>query len=208
MVRLAIIVVVALTAVARAEAERPPDPPSVVAEDDDPGFNLFGFRFNIGALPIGGVRNLTLSLGLGVEHPVFTKTRVFGEYEWMWISRQDPRSVDPYPYMATAPRPDEHGTGHRAMLGLRRELIAKNLGSKLRLYVDGELGGGLALANDNMSGVQVLPTAFGGMRAGYDIYTRNEESPSRTFEIEFLLRAIAIREGMGMSFGLGMAWGN
>ena len=105
------------------------------------------------------------------------------------------------------PRPEDYASGHRAALGLRRELIGKG-GSKVRLFLDGELGASVALVNDNMTGVAVVPAIFTGLRVGYDMYSRNDDSPSRTFETAIMLRAIALREGLGMMFGIGMFWGN
>jgi hypothetical protein len=173
------------------------------ADDDDPGFNMLDTRFSMGALPTDSGPAITVSLGLGVEHPVFKKTRVFGEYEWMWLwDRPTERA-----YMISPPPPERHGTGHRAMLGLRRELLGKG-GHSFRAFLDGELGAGLALTNDNMRGVSTLPTGLVGLRAGYDVYSREDDSPSRTFEFEILLRMIAVPDGLGMLFGLGMAWGN
>ena len=165
-----------------------------VARADD-AFNMFGFRMSAGALPIDGGDTLTISLGLGVEHPVFKKTRVFGEYEWMWLRERDPTM------------PERHGNGHRASVGLRRELVGVGK-RQLRLYVDAELGGGLALTNDEMAGFALVPAGFVGLRTGYDLYSRADDSPSRTFELELLLRAIAIRDGAGMLIGVGMLWGN
>lgn len=199
--KLAALVLVALAAVAEAS---PPDPDEYIEEPvDDPAFNMLGFRMSFGALPLHDARTMSLSVGIGVEHPVFKKTRVFGEYEWLWLMRSDPRAVE-----SMTPRPDEHGSGHRTLLGLRRELVSKRVSRTFSLFVDGELGGGIALANDNMRGLELLPTAFVGLRGGYDFYSPREDSPSRTFEAEFLLRAIAIEQGVGMLFGVGMFWGN
>jgi len=170
---------------------------------DDPGFNMLDIRFAMGGLPVEGAPSLTVSLGLGVEHPVFKKTRVFGEYEWMWLFDRPTERT----YMIDPPPPERHGTGQRAMLGLRRELFGKGRHA-FRAFVDGELGGGLALTNDNMSGLHTLPTGFIGLRAGYDVYSREDESPSRTFEFELLFRTLIVPDGYGGLFGLGMAWGN
>ena len=186
-----------------ASAHPVDEPPASSDDDDDPGFNMLGFRFTVGALPLDGAQATALSLGLGVEHPVFQKTRVFGEYEWLWLFRNDQRAID-----SMAPRPEEHGSGHRTLVGLRRELKGKRLSSAFSLFLDGELGGGVALVNDNMTGLELMPTAFLGLRGGYDFYSRNHDSPSRTFEAEFLLRAVAVQDGIGVLFGVGMFWGN
>lgn len=196
MVKLTLVAVVlaATTAVAQAQES---------GGDDSPAFNMLDMRFGIGGLPIAGERETTVSLGLGVEHPVFTKTRVFGEYEWMWLFQGPSTRTD----MLNPPPPERHGTGQRAVLGLRRELLGKG-GHSIRAFLDGELGGGLALTNDNMNGFAALPTGFAGLRAGYDVYSRVDNSPSRTFEFELLYRFIAVPDGFGMMFGIGMAWGN
>ena len=107
--------------------------------------------------------------------------------------------------MASAP--EHHGSGHRAVAGLRRELIGKGR-SSMHAFVDGEVGGGFMLANDSMFGVEMLPTGFVGMRLGYDLYSHNDDSPSRTFELELTTRLLVVAEGVGFITGLGMAWGN
>jgi len=202
MVKLVALVLVSLTAVASAEALQPDE--YVEAEPEpNPAFNMFGFRFSAGALPIDGSHTVVLSVGLGVEHPVFKKTRVFGDYEWLWLSRVDERDIN-----SVVPRPERHGNGHRTSLGLRRELVGKRLGSTVRMFIDGEVGANVALVNDNMTGVAFLPGALGGLRFGYDVYSRSDSSPSRTFEAEVLVRAIAIQHGAGALLGVGMFWGN
>jgi hypothetical protein len=176
---------------------------AVANADNGPAFNMFGFRMSAGALPLDGNRATVLSAGLGVEHPVFKKTRVFGEYEWLWVTWIDERAVD-----TGVIRPERHGNGHRASLGFRRELKAKDLGRSVRLFIDGELGGNVALTNDNMSGVGMRPGGLVGMRFGYDVYSGVDSSPSRTFEAEFLVRAIVVEHGAGALVGIGLAWGN
>ncbi len=182
--------------------EPPPPDDSVIATDEQPGFNMFGFDAAIGAQPRDGQSAVAMSLGLGVEHPVFKRTRVFGEYAWLWWQQRDSSER-----AGTAPRPDRDATGHRASLGLRRELKAKD-GRTMRLFVDGELGGSVALVNDSMEGAELVPAGFFGLRAGYDLYSRRDSSPSRTFETALFLRTIGTRDGVGITFGLGMAWGN
>jgi hypothetical protein len=164
---------------------------------------MFGFRMSAGALPLDGARARVLSVGLGVEHPVFKKTRMFGEYEWLWVTWIDERALD-----TGVIRPERHGNGHRASFGLRREIKAKNAGRRLRMFIDGELGGNVALMNDNMSGMTVVPGGLVGLRFGYDVYSDRSDSPSRTFEAELLVRAIVIERGAGAMIGLGLLWGN
>lgn len=208
MVKTALLVVVALTAVASGRPPPPPDddydPPEVASESDSPAFNMFGVGFQVAALPMNGSGALAMSIGLSIEHPVFRVTRVAAEYDWLWLRRPPVRQPSGMPMI---PRPEDHGTGHRASLSLRRELLGKGSGSA-RMFIDGELGGTVVLANDNMTGVSVLPGVFTGVRFGYDIYTSRDSSPSRTFETAFLLRLTGMRDGLGVSFGLGMFWGN
>jgi hypothetical protein len=173
-------------------------------EEDEPTFNMLGFRTSVGALPLDGTRTGTFSLGLGVEHPVFRRTRIFGEYEWLWLyGEQSERAMD-----TVDVRPERYGNGHRASVGLRRELFGVSPARSFRVFLDGEIGGGLALANHNVDGLLFLPAGFAGLRFGYDIYSRNDDSPSSTFEIELLFRAITIAGGTGVMFGVGMLWGN
>lgn len=183
MVKITLGLLVALTATAAAESDD---------EDTSPAFNMFGFDVSVGGLPVNGMDTTVVALGLSVEHPAFTRTRVLGEYSWLWLQQRDA---------------DEHGSGHRTALGLRRELIGKGGGSK-RAFLDGELGASVALVNDTMTGVSVLPGVFTGLRVGYDLYSRRDDSPSRTFESAILLRATALQDGFGVSVGLGMFWGN
>jgi hypothetical protein len=171
-------------------------------DDDDPGFNMLETRFAFGTMPIhDGASSLTVSLGLGVEHPVFKRTRVFGEYEWLWLASTP---VDP---ALMASEPEHNGSGHRAVLGLRRELVGKG-SHAMHLFVDGEVGGGLGIVDDSMFGMRMLPTGFVGMRAGWDIYSHKDDSPSRTFEMNLLVRVLAVSDGVGVMTGIGMAWGS
>lgn len=203
MVKLVALTLMTLTAIAAASPPPPDDYVEAETVETDPAFNMFGFRMGAGALPLDGIRTTVLSIGLGVEHPVFKKTRVFGEYEWLWLSWLDERAAT-----SMVPRPEHTGTGHRASFGVRRELLGKNLGRTVRTFIDAELGAGFALVNDNMYGVTFVPSGLGGLRFGYDVYSRSDDSPSRTFEIELMFRAIVIDHGAGGMAGLGMAWGN
>jgi hypothetical protein len=200
MVKTIALALVSLTAVAAADSDVEDD---YYEDDDEPAFNMLGFRLGAGMLPVEGLRTTMFSVGLGVEHPVFDKTRVFGEYEWLWLSRIDERAMQ-----TMSIRPERHASGHRATAGLRRELVAKNMSRSLRLFLDGEIGGGVALVNDNLSGVALVPAGIVGLRVGYDVYSRSDDSPSRTFEAELLVRGIAIEHGLGVLVGIGMLWGN
>lgn len=206
MVKQALLVVAAHAALlgAHARADEYIDDEYIAEDDDSPAFNMFGFDMEVGVVPHEGANALAMSIGLAVEHPVFTRTRVFGEYDWLWIS---PRDTGTRAMVGMSPRPERHASGHRASLGLRRELKAKG-GGHMRLFIDGELGGGVALVNDSMAGATLAPSGFVGLRLGYDLYSRRDSSPSRMFETAIVLRAVGVRDGVGIVFGLGMYWGN
>lgn len=208
MVTRTLIAVVGLVALSSLAQARPPEEPideytEEPVDDDSPAFNMLGFRASFGALPDDGQRATAFALGIGVEHPVFTRTRVFGEYDWLWLSHQDERAMN-----SVVARPERYASGHRTSIGLRRELVAKNLNRSVRMFIDAELGGGLALVDDSMRGLKLLPMGIAGLRLGYDIYTSSDESPSRTFEAEVSWRTIAVEDGFGAMFGVGLLWGN
>lgn len=200
-----LVVLVALSSLAHARPVEEPydDYSEEPADDDSPAFNMLGFRMSFGALPDDGQRATVFALGLGVEHPVFTKTRVFGEYDWLWLAPQDARAMD-----SVVARPERYASGHRASVGLRRELIAKSVSRNVRMFIDTELGGALALVDDNMRGLKLMPMGIAGLRLGYDIYTSSDDSPSSTFEAEVSWRAIAVEDGFGAMLGVGLLWGN
>jgi len=160
---------------------------SAYADDEA---SSFGFRIGFGVLPIDRQLTSTVSLGLGVEHPVFEHWRAFGDYEWLWLERA---------------QMGEHGDGQRIHVGLRRTLADKRAWHVLRFFLDSELGGGFTLANDNVSGVHALPDALAGLRLGYDLEAEHR-SEAKVFEAEVVVRAIAIPGGIGMMAGIGALW--
>ena len=180
-----LMVLLALCAVAHADDD----------DDDAPVDNgpplLLGFRLAAGKLPVAQQDLTTLSLGLDVDHPISKSWRIFGEYEWMWLDRDQ---------MST-----QHGNGHRLLAGLRHTLVQKREGH-FRTYLDVEAGGGLAVLDDSVLGTRILPAAFAGVRGGYDF--THTDSPSRVFEVELLVRAIKVADGTGILAGFGMQWGN
>jgi hypothetical protein len=175
-------VLLALCAVAHADDD--------VDVDDGPPL-LLGFRLAAGKLPVAQQDLTTLSLGLDVDHPITSSWRIFGEYEWLWLDRDQ---------MST-----QHGNGHRLLAGLRHTLVEKRE-YHARTYFDVEAGGGLAVLDDSVLGTRILPTAFAGLRGGYDF--THTDSPSRVFELEVLVRAIKVDDGTGILAGFGMQWGN
>ncbi len=173
---------VALTAVAHADDD---------GDIDNGPPLLLGFRLAAGKLPVATENLTTLTLGLDVDHPISRSWRVFGEYEWMWLDR-DQMSL-------------QHGNGHRLLAGLRHTVADRHEG-RFRTYLDIEGGGGLAVVDDSILGVRILPTGFAGLRGGYDFI--HTDSPSRVLEVELLVRAIFVDSGAGVLAGFGMQWGN
>ena len=180
----ALLMLLALCAVAHADDD------DGAAIDTGPPL-LLGFRLAAGKLPVADQELTTFSLGLDVDHPITKTWRAFGEYEWMWVDR-DQMSM-------------QHGSGHRLLAGLRHTLAAKREGH-FRTYLDLEGGGGFTVLDDSVLGVRMLPTGFGGLRGGYDF--THTDSPSRVFEVEVLVRAIIVENGTGLLAGFGMQWGN
>ena len=170
------------------------------ADDDPPAHNKLGFRIGFGKLTTEETLH-TFSLGLHVEHPVFPTTRVFAEYELMWLGEAESMSpaTDGMPY-----------TGHRSHLGIRSELLGKTFGGAAHFYLDAEIGGGLGVVTDDISGVQVLPHVFAGVRGGYDfLWGEKHAHSSRVFEAELLARAFRMPDGgRAVLFGIGMLWGD
>lgn len=184
--------------------ERDDDLAVTEADDDSPAFNMLGFQFASGELPIGSAHTLALSLGLTIEHPVWPKLRVVGEYDALWLVHRPTRDADATSMVLP---PDRHTSGHRAGLAVRRELFGRG-NSSARSFLDGELGASLALATDNFAGPQLVPAVFTGLRAGFDFYSPDDDSASRTLEVAMLLRAIAVSSGVGLALGVGLHWGN
>jgi hypothetical protein len=164
--------------------------PGVARADDRAPQALFGLRISLGELPLAPQPLDVGELGLAVEHPLAYKLRAYGEYEFLFLSSQGAMGHDV-------------GTGHVARIGLRRTLAAATVKHAVRFYIDGELGGGVALTDDTLAGARVLPHAIAGLRFGYDLVM----APKKTFEAELLLRAIAIDRGVGYTFGVGLAFG-
>lgn len=156
---------------------------------EPPSPSLLGFRMGVGVEPIDHRATTVLEIGLAIEHPLAHHVRLTAEYDWLWLRGNRM----------------EHGDGQRIQLGLRRRL-AESSGRTLRFYADAELGGGLALADAAVAGLHVLPDAFAGLRAGYDLVPRAARSPSRGIETELLARVLAVPGGTGWMTGIGFCW--
>jgi hypothetical protein len=175
-VKLALAILLAATAVAHADQD-----------GDDRA--TFGYHLGAGALPIAHLQFGTVQMGLGVEHDIAPRWRVFGEYEWIWMFHDK-----------------DHGDGQRAQVGIRHRLAAKRW-YEMTFFADAEIGGGFMLANDNMMGVQAIPDAFAGARIGYDLRSNHvRKATSRSVTCELLVRVLAVPDGIGVAGGVGVAW--
>lgn len=162
--------------------------------------NQLGFGIAFDQVPIAGHRVMQMGIGLAVEHPVFRHWRVFGEYEYLWLTEATTDQMD----VAL------DGSGHRSSIGLRRQLVGTTLGKVLTLSIDGEVGGGVGIFSDNLTGAHIMPHAFAGLRLGYVFRAREADDaspPGASFGAAFTFRAIAVEHGIGGMFGLGFAWG-
>lgn len=164
--------------------------------------SLLGFHIGFGQLPIGSARLQTTALGLSVEHRLHGRWRVLGAYEYVWLGTRDSE-------------PDKvlvmDGTAHRVQLGLRRTLVASKpkLGGTTRFYADVELGGGVLLGSEPMTGTIVQPLGFAGVRLGYTFMNMHPGSrASIAWEPEILIRGFAVDEGYGGLLAVGMTWGD
>jgi hypothetical protein len=165
------------------------------AETDDDDRAILGYHLAAGMVPLDHQATSTVQMGLGVEHQITPRMRLFGEYEWIWMFRNQ----------SDAAR-EEHGDGQRAQVGIRRRFAWKSW-HELTFFADGELGGGFMLANDNMTGVHAVPHGFIGARFGYDFHaSRERKALSSTLTCELMVRAIAVPDGIGMAAGIGVAW--
>lgn len=180
------LIVIALTSVAHAE------PPQIARGEHD---SLLGTRIGYGAIPVDGTTMTTMSLAVMFDRPVIGRWRVMAEYEYLWIGEYD---WDAHANSGVASLAD---SGHRAHVGVRRRIVDKDYArGKVQLFLDGEAGGGAMLV-DRMEGALALPHGFAGVRAGLalDVETR--------WEYELFVRGLAVRDGPGVLFGIGLVWG-
>ena len=111
----------------------------------------------------------------------------------MWLER------DQYVDRARQ-RPSRTRRPARAPLAQKRE-------HHFRAYLDVEAGGGMAVVDDTVIGVRMLPTGFGGLRGGYDFYA-SDSTLARVRRPKSSVRAVMVGDGTGVMAGFGMQWGN
>ena len=158
--------------------------------------NVLGTRIGYGSIPVDGDPMTTMSLSVTFDHPIAGRWRIAAEYEYLWIGERD---FDAHMENGVASLSD---SGHRAHLGLRRELLDKQFADgKVELFLDGEAGGGAMLV-DREEGALAVPHVFVGIRAGLalDVETR--------WEYELYVRGLGLEDGPGVLFGIGLVWGD
>lgn len=183
--------VLVLVLASSASADKLPfadDPP----RDD---WHLLGTRIAYGSIPVGDTPMTTMSLAVAIDRPLFGRWRIGAEYEYLWIGKRD---FEAHKETGVASLSD---SGHRVHLGLRHRLLDKRYAyGKVELFLDGEAGGGAMLV-DREEGALALPHAFVGVRAGFGL-----EYGTR-WEYEMFIRGLAVRDGPGVLFGIGLVWG-
>jgi len=185
----ALLVIVVLASSVRAE--------SLIARDDAPRttWNRLGTRVAFGSVPVDGMPLTTMSIGVSIDRPLLGNWRVLGEYEHVWVGLRD---LEAHAMTGVASLAD---SGHRVHVGMRRRLVENSWAHRqLAVFVDGEAGGGAMLV-DRARGGLAVPHAFAGVRAGFAL------EQSQLWDYEIVLRGMALPEGAGFLFGIGLVWG-
>lgn len=181
----------AILLVASTASAEPPQ----IATDPKPDWTLLGTRIAFGSVPIGDTPMTTMSLAVSLDRPVIGRWRVVGEYEHLWIGERD---LEAHAMTGAASLAD---SGHRVHLGVRRRLLEKDYArGMVSLFLDGEVGGGAMLV-DTADGALARTHAFAGVRAGLAL----EQATRWEYEIE--VRGLALADGPGVLFGIGLVWG-
>lgn len=158
-------------------------------------WSRLGTRVAYGLVTIDDAPLTTMSIGISIDRPVVGKWRALAEYEHLWIGPYDWDSD-----VGVAALPDG---GHRAHLGVRRELVEKRWSyGRVRAFVDGEAGGGAMLVDRMTGDALAVAHAFAGVRAGLSLAWDD-----RRLDYEVVVRGLATTEGAGVLFGIGLVWG-
>lgn len=174
----------------------PPPPPRPPRSPAEKLHTRIGLRYGGGKQPIEhrtitsmGVFQLTGDISIS-DH-----VRMFADYELLLLDADVPFATE------------LDGFGHRGSLGLLRELAAKRTSDRVaRFDVSAEIGGG-AMLTPSAVAQRVIPHGLVGLRCGFSLHTKHEERLEPSFGFELLVRAIVVPEGIGLTFGLGLQWG-
>lgn len=184
----------------------PPPPPSIIVAHDPappakPRRTWLGVRTGVGSLPLRSVDSLAVGLlQLTGDVELTAGMRAFGEYEFLIVSdqRSDSRMQS------------RDGVGHRGNLGLAHEIVAGNV-RNAHLYITAEAGAGSTRITGTIGGAAggvTMLHGFAGVRFGIEIRPEDATTkPERSIGFELLVRGIAVPDGAGLVFGLGLVWG-
>lgn len=171
------------------------EPPMAIAEEPRTGWSRLGTRIGFGSVPIDGAQMTTASIAVSLDRPLVGRWRVLGEYEHVWIGERD---LEAHSLQGVASLAN---SGHRVQLGIRRRLLEKTWADRfVGVFLDGEAGGGAMLV-DRSEGALAVPHSFVGIRAGFSLEQQT------LWDYEVILRGLAVPDGVGVLFGIGLVWG-
>lgn len=167
----------------------------MVLDEPRTGWSRLGTRIGFGSVPVDGTPMTTASISVSLDRPLAGRWRVLGEYEHVWIGARD---LDAHAMTGVA---SLAASGHRVHAGLRRRLLEKTWARGLfGVFVDGEAGAGAMLV-DRTEGAHGVPHLFAGLRAGFALEQQT------LWDYEVILRGLAVPDGAGVLFGIGLVWG-
>ncbi len=188
MVTRALLVIAALASVARAEYI------AVSPEPERTEWSRLGTRIGYGAVPVGDTLLMTGGIGVMLDQPLVGRWRWTGEYEYLWMG-----DGSGFQDEGVAALPD---SGHRVQIGVRRRLAEHIWRGVLGVYLDGDAGVGAMLVDHQPRGSIAQPDAFLGVHAGFTVSNREQ-----IWEYDIVVRGLAVPDGAGVLFGIGLVWG-
>ncbi len=170
---------------------RPPPPPPA-----EKIHTRIGLRYGAGKQPIDHlVVTSTGVMQITGDILISDRVRMFADYELLMLGAD------------ISPDHELSGFGHRGNLGLLRELAAYRSSDRVAKFdISAEIGGGAMLTPSSIT-ERVLPHGLVGLRGGFSLHPEHEERLEPSFGFELLVRAIVVPEGVGLTFGIGLQWG-
>lgn len=180
-----------------------PDPPPIIVAPAPPGLpaeplhTRLGWRVGMEMLPIGHLAISAVGLvQLIGDIELADRTRTFAEYEFLLLSSTQTRMTETL-----------NGIGHRGSLGIVRELLGRRTRDGVALFnLSAEIGCGATLVTGAIA-ERVIPHGLAGLRFGFSLHLDRDKKLEPSFGFELLLRVLAVPEGAGFGFGVGMVWG-
>jgi hypothetical protein len=185
-----VLALVVLCSVAHAEmiVVAPPPKPS-----------LLGTRINYGLLPVGDWMT-TASLSVSYDRSFAGKWHFVAEYEYLWLGKTDWN--DHMEVESGVASLDD--SGQRLSLGLRRRLWTESWGGSFRVLFDADAGVGAMLVDKENDAI-ALPVGYAGVHGAFELESDSDE---HIWQYEIVLRGIGVPDGVGVLFGIGLAWGD